>query len=75
MGPGGLRALRAYCNSQDRNHQQRGGHDYEVTASATPSDPGTPAVASLVIRLRGNETLIAEILRKTDWSSLLEHLK
>lgn len=35
----------------------------------------TVAVSSLVIRLRGNETLIAELLRKSNWASLPELLK
>ena len=48
---------------------------FAVTAATPPSEPGTPAIASLVIRLRGNESLIAEILRKTDWNALLELLK
>jgi hypothetical protein len=54
---------------------RRDGSDYSVTAAATPPESGTPAVASLVIRLRGNEVLIAEIVRKTDWNALLELLK
>jgi hypothetical protein len=29
----------------------------------------------MVVRLRGNETLIADLLRKTDWNALLELLK
>lgn len=32
-------------------------------------------LSSLVIRMRGNETLIADLLRKSDWNSLLELLK
>jgi hypothetical protein len=32
-------------------------------------------LSSLAIRLRGNETLIADLLRKSDWNSLLELLK
>lgn len=47
---------------------------YEVTASATPSD-SAPAVTALVLRLRGNEALIADILRKGNWNALLELLK
>jgi len=53
---------------------KRNDSDYEVTAAATPSESGT-AVASLVVRLRGNEVLIADILRKADWTALLELLK
>jgi hypothetical protein len=29
----------------------------------------------LVLRLRGNEMLIADVLKKTDWHALLELLK
>ena len=47
---------------------------YELIAEATP--PGdAAAVSSLVVRFRGNEVLIADLLRKTDWNSLLELLK
>lgn len=42
-------------------------HSYEIIA--------TGDVPSMVVRLRGNETLIADLLRKTDWNSLLELLK
>jgi hypothetical protein len=45
---------------------------YQVMAAAA----GTPAPGrSLVVRLRGNETLIAEILRTTSWHQLQELLK
>jgi hypothetical protein len=47
--------------------QKRADHQFEVLATAT-----SPA---LVIRLRGNEALIADLLRKTNWSALLELLK
>lgn len=36
-----------------------------------PAD-ATSGISSLVIRLRGNETLIAELLRKSNWASLVE---
>jgi len=42
--------------------QKRADHQFEVFAAAT-----SPA---MVIRLRGNEVLIADLLRKTDWKSL-----
>jgi hypothetical protein len=42
-------------------------HSYQIIAAAD--------VASMVVRLRGNEPLIADVLRKTDWNSLLELLK
>jgi hypothetical protein len=46
---------------------------FEVTAAATPS--GNAAIESLVVRFRGNEALIGELVRKTRWSELLELLK
>jgi len=45
-----------------------------VTAVATASANGAP-VRSLVLRLRGNDTLIAQILRTSDWNGVLELLK
>ena len=42
-------------------------HSYEVIA--------TGDVPSMVVRLRGNEALIADLLRKTNWNLLLELLK
>jgi len=51
------------------------GPRYEVTAAATASDSGTPPVTALVIRIRGNEALTAEILRKANWPALLELLE
>jgi hypothetical protein len=47
---------------------------YEVTAGATPSAHGKP-LGAIVIRLRGNDALMADILRKGNWSVLLELLK
>ena len=47
--------------------QKHADHLFGVSATAT--------APSLVIRLRGNEELIADILRKTNWNSLLELLK
>ena len=52
---------------------KRGDHTFEVTAGATVSE--NAAVANLVIRLRGNEVLLAELMSKTDWGALLELLK
>jgi len=44
---------------------------YELTADATaPSTAG--AVSSMVLRFRGHEVLIADLLRKTNWNELLE---
>ncbi len=47
---------------------------FEVTAGATPSENAN-RVTSLVIRLRGNDMLMADILRKGNWGGLLELLK
>ena len=47
---------------------------YTVTATAPPpSNPG--AISSIVVRLRGNEDLMGDLLRKGDWRSLLELLE
>ena len=53
--------------------QQRAENSYEVTAAVTPSQDAP--IATLVLHLRGNEVLIADLLRKTDWNALLELLK
>ncbi len=50
--------------------QKREDHAFSVTAAADAGD-----ARNLAVRLRGNEVLIAELLRKTDWNSLLELLK
>ena len=47
--------------------QKRADHRFEVFATVTSP--------TLVIRLRGNEVLIADLLRKTNWNSVLELLK
>jgi hypothetical protein len=47
--------------------QKRADDHFEVFATAT-----SPA---MVIRLRGNEALIADLLRKTTWNSLLELMR
>ena len=47
--------------------QKHADHLFGVTATGSGK--------SLVIRMRGNEVLIADLLRKTDWNSLLELLK
>ena len=44
---------------------------YELAADATaPATSG--AVSSMVLRFRGNEALIADLVRKTNWNALLE---
>lgn len=52
----------------------RSGNAFTVTATAAPAD-NAAAVQSLVVRLRGNETLIAQILRGSAWAQVLELLK
>ena len=42
-------------------------HSFEIIA--------TGDVPSMVVRLRGNETLIGDLIQKTDWNSLLELMK
>lgn len=46
---------------------------YEITAAATPPG-GSARVSSLVVRLRGNEELMADLVRKGNWPALLELL-
>jgi hypothetical protein len=46
---------------------------FEMTAATTPAEGA--AIASMVVRFRGNEVLMADILRKTSWDKLLELLK
>lgn len=53
--------------------QRLADHSYAVTAVATPSS--SAPIATLVLYFRGNDVLIAEMLRKTDWNSLLELLQ
>jgi len=48
--------------------QKRADHSYEVDAAAV-------APSSIVIRMRGNEALMADLLRKTNWNSLLELIR
>lgn len=52
---------------------QRAGTSFEVTASG-PTPATGAEVRSLVVRLRGNDTLIAQILMTADWARLLEVL-
>ena len=53
--------------------RERSENAYEVVASAAAES--TSPVRTMAIRLRGNEVLIADILRKTDWTQVLELLK
>jgi hypothetical protein len=50
----------------------RGENVFEVVASAAPG--GTSPGHSLVVRLRGNEVLIADILAKANWKQVLDLL-
>lgn len=52
---------------------KRDGHVFEVTAAPAAS-PNAPA-ASMVVRLRGNDVLLNDLLAKTNWNGLLELLK
>lgn len=47
---------------------------FTVTASAAAAET-RPGVRSMVVRLRGNDTLIAQILRGSDWGRVVELLK
>jgi hypothetical protein len=62
-----------YLGGMNQPDVKRTGDDqYQVTAGdTTPSGSGK----TLVLRLRGNEMLIADVLKKTDWNALLELLK
>jgi hypothetical protein len=55
-------------------HKRGDSQVYELTAGGIPSD-NAAAVSALVLRFRGNEVLIADLLSKTNWDSLLELLK
>jgi hypothetical protein len=44
---------------------------YTVTADGSPPSHAA-AISSVVIRVRGNEGLIADLLRKSSWSAVLE---
>jgi hypothetical protein len=53
--------------------QKRADNSYEVVAA--PAASPNAAIASLVIHLRGNDVLMADLLRKTNWNVLLELMK
>ena len=54
--------------------RQRSENAYDITSSAV-AVAGAPAVRSMAVRFRGNEVLIADLLRKADWNQVLELLK
>lgn len=47
---------------------------FEVAASAVASESAA-AIRTMTLRFRGNEILIADLLRKADWKQVLELLK
>jgi hypothetical protein len=49
--------------------RERSANAYEVTSAAAPATPAP--VSSLMVRLRGNEGLIADIVAKADWKQVL----
>ena len=54
--------------------RERSENAHEVVALAAAAEHPSP-VRTMAIRLRGNEVLIADILRKTDWTQVLALLK
>jgi len=52
---------------------KRAGNGFDVVTSE--SAPGSGAISSLVIRMRGNTELLNDIQAKTNWAQLLELLK
>ncbi len=54
--------------------RERSDNAFDVTVSAVASERAA-AVRSLTIRFRGNEILIADIVRKAEWSVVLEFLR
>jgi hypothetical protein len=60
---------------RDDNGLERFREAQSTVLLGRPQSSRDAGLSSLAIRLRGNEVLIADLLRKTDWSSLLEHLK
>jgi hypothetical protein len=49
-----------------------GDHSYELSAAVKPS---SAPISSLVVRMKGNDALMADLLRKADWNALLELIK
>lgn len=52
---------------------KRGDNSYEVSVTATPADHA--GVNTIVLRFKGNEALVKDLLNKTAWSQLLELTK
>lgn len=55
----------------DVDHADR--HRFEVIASGAP--PANGGLATVVIRLRGNERLVADLARKSNWAAVVELLE
>jgi len=51
------------------NVKRRGRANFDVTAAET-TPPSFSPIRTLVVRLRGNQELIEDIVRKTDWSQV-----
>lgn len=49
--------------------KRRSGANFDITATET-TPPATSPIRTLVVRLRGNQELIEDILRKSDWSQV-----
>jgi len=52
---------------------KRGDNSYELFAAATPTDRN--GLNTLVVRYKGNEVLVKELVSKTVWAPLLELMK
>jgi hypothetical protein len=53
--------------------RKRADNTFEIASTATAAD--NLSAGSIVVRIRGNEGLMAEVLRKANWNALLELLK
>jgi hypothetical protein len=60
---------------RDENGLERFREAQSTVLLGRPQSSRDAGLSSLAIRLRGNEVLIADLLRKTDWNGLLELLK
>ena len=60
---------------RDENGLERFREAQSTVLLGRPQPSRDAGLSSLAIRLRGNEALIADLIRKTDWNSLLELLK
>lgn len=60
---------------RDENGLERFREAQSTVLLGRPQSSRNAGLSSLAVRLRGNEALIADLLRKTDWNGLLELLK